>query len=303
MLLSGESIEAEVAPELGMSIISLRDAAGREQLWRRPDFTAPPRTGHIGPPGEPSIEPMFDLWPGGWFEMSPHAGLPGELDGRQTMLHGEAARLPWRLLDSGRSHIEAEADCVHEPLRLRRRVEADGASLSLHSWIENRGERPVEVCHGEHPAFSRADFAGARIELQARRAVAITLLEPESAAFVAGEFEWPSAPAPGGGTVDLSRVPSEADGVQDCVTFELADPRMRIVRADGSWLEVDAGNHGHALLWRHHQPPSSPEPRDIFALEPWSYAGVTIEEAVAARATRRLAPGETVAYDSRVTVG
>jgi galactose mutarotase-like enzyme len=303
MLLRGESIEAEVTPGLGMYIVSLRDGDGRELLWQRPDFTPPARTREIGPPGEPSIETMFELWPGGWFEMSPHAGMPGELDGRQTMLHGEAARLAWEVVDSGSAHVEATVDGVHEPVRLWRRIEANGAALSLHSRIENRGTEPIEVCHGEHPAFARADYAGARIELRARRATVLPQPEPGSATAVAGEFEWPLAPAVGGGTVDLSRVPEQTDGAHDHITVELADPRMRIVGPDGLAIEIDAGNHPHALLWRHHQPPSAPEPRDVFALEPWSYGGVAIAEAVAARATRRLRPGESASFDSRIVAG
>jgi galactose mutarotase-like enzyme len=300
MLLRGEAIEAEVTPDLGMYIVSLRDADGRELLWQRPDFTPPPRAREIGPPGEPSIEAMFAVWPGGWFEMSPHAGMPGELDGRETMLHGEAARLAWEVVDSGPAHVEATVDGVHEPVRLWRRIEADGAALSLHSRIENRGTEPIEVCHGEHPAFARADYAGARIELRARRATVLPQPEPGSATAVAGEFEWPLAPAVGGGTVDLSRVPERTDGAHDHITVELADPRMRIVGPNGLAIEIDAGNHPHALLWRHHQPPSAPEPRDVFALEPWSYGGVSIAEAVAGRATRRLRPGESASFDSRI---
>jgi galactose mutarotase-like enzyme len=300
MLLRGEAIEADVLPDLGMSIVSLRDSSGREQLWRRPNFSPPPRRREIGPPGEASIEAMFALWPGGWFEMSPHAGLPGELDGRETMLHGEAARLPWEVLDAGPGHLEAQVDAVHEPLRLWRRVEAEADGLLLRSRIENRGDASVEVCHGEHPAFARPDFAGARIELRARRAVVLPQLDPPAASLVAGEFEWPLAPAVGGGTVDLSLVPEHADGAHDHLALELAEPRARIVRVDGSRLEIDAGNHSHLMLWRHHQPVSSPEPRDIFALEPMSFGGVTITEAVAAGATRRLAPGETATYESAV---
>ena len=300
MLLAGEKIVAQIEPDLGMSIVSLRDADGREQLWVRPDFTAPRRTRDIGPTGEPSIEAMFALWPGGWFEMSPHAGTPGLLDGRETMLHGEAARLPWQVLDSGPAHVEAETDCVHEPLRLRRRIELVGDGLLLRSWIENRGATPVAVCHGEHPVFARADFAGARIELKARRARVLEAPEPEAATVRAGEFEWPNAPGVDGGTVDLSLIPA-VPGAHDHVTVELADPAMRIVRADGSSFAIDAGDHPHALLWRHHQPPSAPEPRDVFALEPWSFGGVSIAEA--AGATESVEPGGVVSYESRLAVG
>jgi galactose mutarotase-like enzyme len=299
MILRTDRVEAEIRPDLGMSIVSLRGADGREQLWRRPDFTPPARTGEIGPPGEPSIEAMFDLWPGGWFEMSPHAGIPGTLDGRETMLHGEAARLSWEVLDEGPSWVEALVDCVHEPLRLWRRIEADGDTLRLRSRVENLSEAPVEVCHGEHPAFARADFAGARIELRARSARVLAQPEPEAATALPGEFEWPHAPAVGGGTVDVSLIPTEP-GAHDHITIELADPLMGIVRPDGSALAIDAGDHPHALIWRHHQPPSAPEPRDVFALEPWSFSGVDIAEAIGH--THRLAPGGTVSWRSAVAV-
>jgi hypothetical protein len=301
MLLRGETLAAEILPDSGMSIVSLRDSSGREQLWRRPHFSAPRRTRDIGPPGEPSIEAMFALWPGGWFEMSPHAGMPGLLDGRETMLHGEAARLPWEVIDASPSHVEAQTDCVHEPLRLRRRIEVEGDGLRLRSSIENRGETPVEVCHGEHPVFAREDYAGARIELRSHRARVLDQAEPEAATVLAGEFEWPHAPAViGGGTIDLSLVPDEP-GAHDHVTIELADPLMRIVRRDGTLLQIDAGNHRHALIWRHHQPPSAAEPRDVFALEPWSFGGVSIAEAVGA--TQRVCTGGAVSYESRLAVG
>jgi galactose mutarotase-like enzyme len=300
MLLRGDAIEAEVRPEWGMAIVSLRDAGGREQLWQRPDHEVPVHTREIGPVGEPSVESMFDLWPGGWFEMSPHAGTPGELDGRTTMLHGEAKRLPWEVLDSGDSFVEAQVDGVHEPVRMWRRIEAKGDALLLHSTIENLSEAPLEVTHGEHPAFLREDYAGAKIELRAKSARVLTQPEPEAATVVEGEFEWPHAPAVGGGTVDLSLIPTEP-GAHDHVTIELAEPQMRIVRPDGSYLGIDAGDHGHALIWRHLQPPSSPEPRDVFALEPWSFGGVDIAEA--ACHPRRLAPGETASYESAISVG
>ena len=124
---------------------------------------------------------MFALWPGGWFEMSPHAGTPGLLDGRETMLHGEAARLPWQVLDSGPAHGGGGDRLRPRAVALRRPIELAGDGLLLRSWIENRGATPVEVCHGEHPVFARADFAAARIELQARRARVLEPPEPEAA--------------------------------------------------------------------------------------------------------------------------
>ena len=96
--------------------------------------------------------------------------------------------------------------------------------------------------------------------------------ESDAATLLAGEIESPNSSFIGRGTVDLSLIPA-VPVAHDHVTVELADPLMRIVRADGSSFAIDAEDDPHASLWRHYQPPCAPDPRDVFALEPCSIGG------------------------------
>lgn len=49
MLLGGETIEAEILPDHGMSIVSLCDSSGREQLWRHHRPPSPPNRATASP--------------------------------------------------------------------------------------------------------------------------------------------------------------------------------------------------------------------------------------------------------------
>ncbi|HEU4701736.1 MAG TPA: DUF4432 family protein [Conexibacter sp.] len=296
MRLANEAIAAEVLPERGMTIAALHTLAGPNVLWERPGHVAPPCSRELGPAGSPSIDTLHDLLVGGWFEMSPHAGLPGTLDGRPTRLHGEAMRLPWELVDAGETWVEAEVATVDGALELTRRVELDGARLTVVSAIRNAGAEPASITHGEHPCFRRMLFGGGTLTLAARSAAVLPLLDPANATLAAGQFAWPHAPTRDGGTADLSSIPEHADGTHDHVAIELAEPRVELVAPGGPrvTIEVDLDRHPHLLLWRNHRAPGEPGRGawDVLALEPMSAPGMAVDDAVRAGAVQRLAPGE-----------
>src|SRR5262249_36954354 len=113
MRLGSDLLELEVLPECGMTIVALRLLAdGRNPLWERPAHPPEPASRDVGPPGVASIDSLHAALGGGWFEMSPHCGLPGVLDGAETMLHGEASRLPWDVVAAAADAVEAVAECV-----------------------------------------------------------------------------------------------------------------------------------------------------------------------------------------------
>lgn len=302
MRLANRSVAVDVLPEHGMTISRIaRTSGGPNILWERPAHNAvAPRSRDLGPAGEPSIATLHDLLIGGWFEMSPQAGLPGVLDGRETMLHGEASRLPWQVAGTGETWIEATLSTVAEPLELSRRIELDGPAVRVSSTIDNRGEHPVSITHGEHPCFARGVFAGGRLSLQAETATVLPPLDPPSARLVAGEFRWPFAPHRDGGVADLSAIPSAADRSHDHVSIRLADPRVELRTPTGLrvTLEVDLTCHPHLLRWTNYAAPGKPGlgEWDVFALEPMSAPGTAIGDAVRAGAVTRLAAGDRAAY-------
>jgi galactose mutarotase-like enzyme len=307
MRMQTDALELDVLPEHGMTIVSLRLRGTQENvLWERDRDRHPTVSRDIGPPGQPSIDTLHGLFVGGWFEMSPHAGLPGVLDGRETMLHGEAPRLPWDVdvVESG--VLEASTACVRYPLELRRRLELDGARVSVSSTIRNTGADSVTITHGEHPCFSRDVFSGGTIAVNARRAYVPPPLDVDNASLQEGEFTWPHAPAASGGHVDASQIPVEADGAHDHIALELAEPWVMLTTALGHriTLELRLDTHPYVLVWMNYRAPSKPSlgKWDVFAIEPMTAPGRSIADAVAARQTLVAAPGTLVAFACAISV-
>jgi galactose mutarotase-like enzyme len=301
MRLENESVAVEVLPEHGMTITALEASAGGPNvLWQRHRHQAPACSRALGPAGERSNETLHDLLLGGWFEMSPLAGMPGRLDGRETHLHGEAARLPWRVADRDGQRLEATVRTVVDGLYLRRGIELVGSTVRTSSTIANRGARAVAVTHGEHPCFSRAVFGGGALRLEARTSRVLEPLDPTGATLGEGGFEWPRAGRRDGTVDDLSRISAAADGAHDHVAIELASPTVQLESPAGLrlTLEIDLARHPYLLLWRNHGAPGAPGfgEWDVFALEPMSAPGRSIEDAVEAGAVVRLESGGQVSY-------
>jgi galactose mutarotase-like enzyme len=305
--LQNDRLVAEVLPDRGMTITRLAHLDGGENvLWERPGHVAPPCSRSLGPAGPASIQTLHELLVGGWFEMSPLAGLPGTLDGEPTLLHGEAMRLPWAVGDVAENSVEASVQTVHGQLELSRRIELDGETILVSSTIRNAGSVAASTTHGEHPCFDRALFGGGSLTLSARSCAVLPPMDPANASLSAGAFTWPQALSRHGGTVDLSSIPLSAQGAHDHVAVELAEPEVEIrTRAGLSvTLRVDLAKHPFLLLWRNLRAPGTPGNGlwDVFALEPMSSPGATVDEAVEAGAVRYIAAGEEVSYSLAVSL-
>jgi galactose mutarotase-like enzyme len=298
VVLASPELSVGVRPAQGMTITRVEPRPEAPNLlWIRPDHGDGERAEDPGPSGAASIDTLHDLFSGGWFEMSPHAGLPGRLDGRETMLHGLALRLPWTVTGRGETLMEAQL-APPGGLAFTRRVEIEGSGVRVTSAVENRGLRPEPVTHGEHPCFDRALFGGGSLDLAPRTARVLRPLDPANAMLAEGEFEWPHAPAAAGGTVDMSVVPVHVEGVQDHVTIELERPEVTLRSPFGlrATLHLDLASHPHLLLWRNLGSPGPPGHGtwDVLALEAMSGPGASVEEALRAGAVQRLMPGERV---------
>lgn len=307
MQLRSDAMLSELRPEHGMTMTSLRlRDGGPNVLWERPGHRPPTCSRALGPSGTPSIETLHDLLIGGWFEMAPHAGLPGVLDGAPTLLHGEAVRLPWAIEAFSGEYVEGVVDAVRTPLTLRRRVEIDGNRVAVTTSIRNRGHSPVSITHGEHPCFDREVFAGGSLELEARSARVMPALDGDNALLAEGEFEWPVASVRAGGRIDLSTIPARADGGNDRVCIELAEPEVELVSAGGLHLTLhtDPSSHPHLLLWRCYRADGAPSFGlwDVLAIEPMSAARLGIAEAARTDAILRLPPGHDASFRCALSV-
>lgn len=318
--LSSDDLQVRCTPAQGFSIASIVDrSSGAEALWQRPGHTPATCSRDLGPAGEASDARFVDVFAGGWFEMFPEVGYtqPGD---PASLVHGEVVRLPWEVVSASDSHVEARVACVRRPLTLTRRLALDGAVLRVAERIENVGRAPAPYTWGHHPCFSRATFAGGRIELEVASAeVPEPWFDPEHALLAHGPFAWPVAPAradrAGGdatahATIDLADVPASADGRHDHACLRMAGGAIRLTApgaGDGGRalrIGFDHERFPYALLWEHFQAGAGFPfwgGGDTFAVEFSTIPGRSTPDAIAAGAVSVLYPGEVV--ETAFTVG
>ena len=247
VVLSSDAVRVRVEPERGMTLVSLI-AGGRELLWTRPDAASDGDAGELGELGEAgkaSAERLEAILEGGWFEMSPNAGLPDRPGRPSAYVHGEAVRRSWRVRSQSDVHVEADLRLSSEPIALRRRVEVRGRTVLVVSELQNRGSGSRPVSPGEHPCFRRDVFGGGSLTVHG------DALDTHDA---------PRA------------IPLRADGTSGNAAVRLADPRVVLRARDGLEvvMHVDLDAHPHLGVWWNYSPGggSGIAAWDTIAIEP-----------------------------------
>lgn len=222
MILGNETVRVRVEPERGMTLVSLI-AGGRELLWTT-DLAPGSELGGLGEPGEPSAERLEAVLHGGWFEMSPNAGLPDRPGRPPAYFHGEAVRRSWRVRSRSATHVEAELRLSSEPMALRRRVEVRNDTVIVASELQNLGAVSRPVSPGEHPCFRRDAFGGGSLTVR-------------------GQSLGP-ADVPG-------TIPPDADGTSGNAGVRLTDSAVILTAEDGLevLMRMDLDAHPYLGIW------------------------------------------------------
>jgi hypothetical protein len=121
-------------------------------------------------------------------------------------------------------------------------------------------------------------------------------------------FSFPEAPMVGGGARDIAAVPEAPDGRHEQTTLVLRRGGVRITapRIGRAFsLLWDERDFPYVLLWQDYQAEGAAfwGMCDTFAVEPSSAPGRSLDDAVAARAVRELAPGESASLTMRARWG
>lgn len=176
--LASSGISAEVVPELGGKIVSLKRAGGREWMWQ---------------PG--TERKLFRNAPSDAFEKSTLTGwdecLPtiASCTWKERKLpdHGEVWALPWTVTAHDERSLVLSIDLPVSPFRFTRTLRLDGASLIAAYALENRGAGDEAYLWAMHPLLRVEE--GDRIEL------------PDSTRKLLGNPAWLD-------TLDLTAVPA-----------------------------------------------------------------------------------------------
>lgn len=278
---SSRNLSVRVEPDRGMTLVSL--IAGRELLWAT-DPAPDSAIRALGEPGRSSGERLEAVLQGGWFEMTPNAGLPHRPDRPAAYFHGEAVRRSWRVVSHSATHLEAELRLSSEPIALRRRVEVQLDTVVVASELQNLGSDSRPVSPGEHPCFRRDVFAGGSLTVRGR----------------------PLGPAAVPGTI-----PVHADGTSGNAAVGLTDPAVILTAVDGLQvrMRVDLDSHRDLGIWWNYSRGDGVgiDAWDTIALEPLTrfqdevllapgatYSSRTIVEVRAATSPERTAAGQAL---------
>lgn len=301
--LDNDELSAVLLPGRGGEIHSLEHRpTGAELLWSVPWQTPEG-------PRVPAGVDFHDWYLGGWQDLFPNGDGPCTVDGVEHERHGEAWRLPWRTsVDGGRATLEVELGVL--PLRARRVVTLDGATLHVEEAIEHAGDAPLRLMWGHHPAWggdlveegTRVDLPGGRVECYGAQVDATSRLADR------GSSAWPLAPGRAGEPVDVSVVPGpEARSHDVAVITDLADGWYAVRnprRGIGVALRFPASTFRWLWMWQPYGGASTP-PFDrgaySLALEPWT-SPPGLERAAARGAEVRLDPGERLEATLEATV-
>jgi hypothetical protein len=115
---------------------------------------------------------FMESYPGGWQEVLPNGGAPGEHAGARYGQHGEVALVPWDHAierdDEDGVTVAFEVALRTVPLRLVKRLSLDRATpeLRIEETLTNESDVEVDVMWGHHIAFGRP-FLGDQTRLEA----------------------------------------------------------------------------------------------------------------------------------------
>jgi hypothetical protein len=200
-----ESIEVVVLVNKGADIYSLIDRrTGTDVLFKSPWGARQPS---LWSETSTSLERWISAYAGGWQLLLPNGGNECVEQGVTWGFHGEAAMIPWTVLEQRDDALTLETSLITCPLRVRRELSLSGSVLRVREIVTNESSEDVEVMWSHHPAFGAPFLDGTCIlsvgcrTVHADDAAPGTLLSPDS------RHDWPMVTSVDGDAVDLRVVP------------------------------------------------------------------------------------------------
>jgi Domain of unknown function (DUF4432) len=207
--LRNEEIEVSVLPDKGADIYSLvHRGRGVDVLFKAPWGTRAP-----GPWLRPSTSMgrWIEAYPGGWQLLLPNGGDECTEHGATWGFHGEAALVPWAVLDRGASTATLETSLFTAPLHVRRELSLDGPVLRVHETVTNLSEKDVEVMWSHHPAFGAPLLDAGALLRAGCQTLQADEQGPGTVLGAGSRHRWPTVTTVEGEEMDFGRLPGPGE--------------------------------------------------------------------------------------------
>ena len=247
-----DQLTVDLLPGKGADICSLlHRGTGVDVLWRTPWGWRDPRA--LPWTGDSQID-FLARYPGGWQQLVPNAGPARQQDGVELSYHGEAAVVPWRVVEQDDAHAVLDVQLLTAPLHLARHVVVDGAVLRVRDEIVNQSPDPVEVRWVQHPGFG-APFIDGAARIDTGATAFVTDAEAPGANLPPDQVQaWPVTTDRAGGPVDLRVVPGTGERRSVFGALTAFDAAWCTVTSPTTGLrlrmEWDAEVFPHAWFWQ-----------------------------------------------------
>jgi len=296
LTLSSDSLRAEVLPELGAKISSLRLLPEGEELLQPP----------VRPYASRTREMAFEEGDASGIDECIPTVSGCEVGGAAMPDHGDFWRVPFRHRREGEDLV-LEAEGFSLPLRFEKRLSLSGDRLRMAYALRNLGDAPVEFLWSAHPGF--AVEAGDRIVLPESVAEVAVWYSGGSRLGAPGRAHpWPHTRDENGAVIDLSLVGGAEDGVGDKL-FAQAPPEGWVAldrRRLGRRIEVrfDPAQSPYLGLWLSYGgwPDGQPTRQHCVALEPCTSPADSLATAIERGGARSLAAGASWTWQIEIRV-
>ena len=207
--LSNGQLEVTVLPDKGADIYSLvHCGTGVDVLFKTPWGVRSPG---LWPRAATSMERWIEAYGGGWQVLLPNGGDECRERGVTWGFHGEAALVPWTLLDLTDGGATLETSLISAPLHVLRELSLDGPVLRVREVVTNRSEEDLEVMWSHHPAFGAPLLDAGSVLSAGCQVVEADGPAPGTLLSAGTRHAWPMATTASGEMLDLSRIPGPLD--------------------------------------------------------------------------------------------
>lgn len=203
---------------------------------------------------------FIDHYEGGWQEIFPNGGAPSVYRGARLAQHGEVSGLPWECEVSADTPERVSVRLSVRTRRMPYRVErtftlvSGSAALEIEGRVTNESGVELHAMWGHHLVYGRPFLkAGHRIRVPDGVVVVPhhSAIEPGGRRVAeGGPWEWPSVPAHGGGTTDLSIVQEPGSPSDVMYLTGFSEGWYEISGDIGMRVEWDASVLPYLWLWQ-----------------------------------------------------